>query len=537
MSLKSPIKPPELQLDAFPEDLIIDLHGLAAILLRERLFLSSKNGINRFKHSCLAEINTGAWFATSIPLIHQQTWHALEAPKVGYFLTQRDANSKSKGKAEVREIGEDGKEKELPPVEPANFLHKYVRSCFPLDTVETELIFNRVRAISNAYVLAYAMQQLLCALPASTKLRVRSSEGTGEKGVEIICPAHEFACTELILAPRTNVYVCNSVRVLEEGEDAIRLDHYVVGGKDSSEPWVYFTFTGVPTSAPSSSTSSGTNNTSDDLKLADGSAMATDTDPAPLSDQETKPVTVALDLAAPLLGLRGLGGESYVLTSLDKYEKAILARGAETDLERIRSSRIGLRHGSNIRAAEELAGRVLNVLEGMASAVKDEYDRDKNIEKETRRTEDMQDIEIKDADADVPLSEPSPSTLTEESTYSLSSQLLGSMYCSHCGRSDPRPRAQCSRCKGRARYCGQACQRKAWSYHKTWCYKDVPPPAPPPKQPTPPLEEKDKEEEDKMEEEDKTDGLSGGKDQDEDEGEDSGNDGDYQMMCFKVAHR
>lgn len=44
------------------------------------------------------------------------------------------------------------------------------------------------------------------------------------------------------------------------------------------------------------------------------------------------------------------------------------------------------------------------------------------------------------------------------------------VFCSYCGR--PQAPSRCSKCAV-ARYCGQACQKKAWKYHKVWCKVDA----------------------------------------------------------------
>lgn len=46
-------------------------------------------------------------------------------------------------------------------------------------------------------------------------------------------------------------------------------------------------------------------------------------------------------------------------------------------------------------------------------------------------------------------------------------------FCAGCGRSGGTPLKACSRCKA-VRYCGEACQRKAWTAHKAVCRPAAP---------------------------------------------------------------
>lgn len=44
------------------------------------------------------------------------------------------------------------------------------------------------------------------------------------------------------------------------------------------------------------------------------------------------------------------------------------------------------------------------------------------------------------------------------------------VFCAYCGR--PQAPSRCSKCAV-ARYCGKACQKKAWKFHKVWCKVDA----------------------------------------------------------------
>ncbi|KAL5524453.1 hypothetical protein ACEPAF_9593 [Sanghuangporus sanghuang] len=125
---------------------------------------------------------------------------------------------------------------------------------------------------------------------------------------------------------------------------------------------------------------------------------------------------VMLDINLPVLGARGPGGEPFALERRNVYHNELLPRaGTEEDLDLTQSPRIHATNREKAQPAIDLAKRILGRLERFAR--KEEF------------------------------------------------------YCSYCGKAAPK--VQCSRCHGKSRYCGAACQKKAWPYHKTWCKTDA----------------------------------------------------------------
>jgi len=123
---------------------------------------------------------------------------------------------------------------------------------------------------------------------------------------------------------------------------------------------------------------------------------------------------VMLDLVAPMLGMRGLGGEIFAMERLEDYHSEVLPRGALEGEPVDLSGRIRTRGPEAGEAAEKWSTRVLSRLERI--------------------------------------------TKGEE------------RFCAYCGKDGPT--SQCSRC-GKARYCNPTCQSNAWKYHKTWCKVDA----------------------------------------------------------------
>ncbi|THH06192.1 hypothetical protein EW145_g4253 [Phellinidium pouzarii] len=338
----------------FAENLTFDLHDIVNILLRERLLSEP-----RFKHSQLLEVCDGSWPVSTVPLKVQEMWSSLGSPKVGYFLTEDAGVSDAD-----------------PPVEPHNFLRPNVISARELDTEEVETMYWRIKHHDSGFILCSALQLVLDTLPQSTSLRVRTSQGFA-----MTCGAQSFVVAEMQVFPKETTYICNFKPRPDIEPTKVEMLQYLTGEKLESIPWIYLVF-GEPT-------------------------LET---PNFIADKR-----VAVDLVSPMLGMRGPGGETFVMESMNTYHHKILPRYATADLDHVISYRINPQVKQQAIQPMEIAMRVLSRLEKIARG--------------------------------------------EEA------------YCGYCGKTAPK--AQCSRCRKKTKYCAAACQKKAWKYHKTWCKIDA----------------------------------------------------------------
>lgn len=341
----------------FSQNLTFDLHDIIGILLNERLLSEP-----RFGRANLFEISDGAWPASCIPLEYQSTFMGRPSPKVGYF---------------VRSLSQEITDPAL-IVRPDNFLHEDMRTMRELDTEEVESIFWRVRNHDSSFFLHHALQLVLDYLPASTALRMRTPGG-----LVMTCAPQSFAVAEMGVLPRRTTYINHiQPRRTKNGPIQVQLDQYTFGERHLHVPWVYLIF-----------------GKDEDLVPDRGNGKC-----------------IAVDVNSLTLGLRGLGGEPFVMERRNVYHDVpkMLPRVVDEDLELIQSARIFATSEKKAKPAVELAIRVLA-----------------RLEKITR----------------------------------------GEKFCAYCG--ETAPKAQCSRCRGKSRYCGSSCQRKAWSYHKLWCKIDA----------------------------------------------------------------
>jgi hypothetical protein len=242
----------------------VDLHDLATILLRERLLSET-----RFKHSHLREINDGS--VPRIILAHTPLPALDDLPKniphLAFFLVENAS--------QIPKIPE--------PTDATRSGGNYDAS-----EMELEMYFWGVRHHNSGYTLVHAMQLVLDALPTTTKLRIRTSQGHF-----LIVPASSFSIVEVPIMALTNTYICNmkpQERPESDGHTHFSLTQHTTGGSGSF-PWVYILFGG------------------------DGIANA-------------QSLQVVLDLVSPLLCFRGLGGEIFSMECLEEYHTKLLSQGA-----------------------------------------------------------------------------------------------------------------------------------------------------------------------------------------------------------------
>ena len=281
----------------------VDLHDLATIFLRERLLSEP-----RFKHSHLREINDGSAPRTILP--DTTPLPVLDdlpdnIPHLAFFLVENTS--------------------EIPKVpEPTGVTR--TGGDYDVSELELEMYFWGIRHHNSGYPLAHAMQLVLDALPATTKLRIRTS-----RGHFLTVPASSFSIVELPIMALTNSYICNMKpreRPELDGHTNFILAQYTTGGTGSF-PWVYMLFGD------------------------DG-----------VADPEQQGLQVVLDLVSAMLFFRGLGGEIFSMERMEEYHTKLLSQGALQGKPFKHSARIKFPPGEAQEDSEaaQLSKRVLTRL-------------------------------------------------------------------------------------------------------------------------------------------------------------------------------
>lgn len=237
----------------FPPDLIVDVHDLAAIILDCHAQLEST-----FARTQLVEINRGATALQTVPeAMLGAEW--LETPKkVAYILQDQGCDA--------------------PRVTLDTFAHPQgvkTPSDQPLSRKDLEDVYWRCKCFDSGYVLTYVAQQVIDALPSTTTLCVKTSQG-----YTVTCAPSETTVAEVAVVVREPC-----IHVILDKEQHL-------SGFNGPLPWVWL-FIGKPSS----------------------------TDP----DIDTR---AALDLAVAQIGGRGRGGELFALERGVHYYDAVLNKYA-----------------------------------------------------------------------------------------------------------------------------------------------------------------------------------------------------------------
>ncbi|KLO16741.1 hypothetical protein SCHPADRAFT_822765 [Schizopora paradoxa] len=345
-----------------------DLHDLAAIVLRER-----QQSVDPFKRARVVEICEGDTTATCLPPHAQTMWTSMKAPhKTAYFLkTEADLDDAANLQG---------------PLEVADFFDPEMKLSpghAPLTDKEKEMVYWKIRHHDGGILICEALQQVLDALPEDrTRLRIRTSQG-----LEIPqSPIDAFGIGNVAVIPRESTYICDYQHI-KPLSTQVGMNQYLSGHTSEPQPVVYLLF--------------------GDSSIPAGGL-------------------VALDLASPSLGMRGLGGESFALERVVDYHKRVLPNGGKRVIDYDDSR------------SEEYDGFFLT-------------DRIRNFSR--------------------PELEPIVNDLAERVIRRLSRIARGEeTFCAYCGKVDAKDR--CSKCKT-SMYCGRACQTSAWKYHKKWCVLDA----------------------------------------------------------------
>ena len=285
----------------------VDLHDLATILLRERLLTEP-----RFKHSHLQEINDGSVPRTLLPGISLPVLDDLpkNIPHIAFFLVENpDETPRIPETAGVTRTGGD----------------------YDVSGLELEMYFWSIRHHNSGYALVHAMQLVLDALPANTKLRIRTS-----RGHVLTVPVSSFSIVELPVMALTNTYICNmkpreKPKSYSDGHTNLILAQHTTGG-NGAFPWVYMLFGGDGAVEPGSQ--------------------------------------VVLDLVSPMLFFRGLGGEIFSMERMEEYHTELLSQGAVEGRPFKHSDRVVFRPNETqpdneaIGLSERVLDRLSKIMEG-----------------------------------------------------------------------------------------------------------------------------------------------------------------------------
>ena len=290
----------------------VDLHDLATILLRERLLSEP-----RFKHAHLREINDGSGPRTLLPHTPLPVLDDLpkNIPYLAFFLVENAS--------------------ETPKIQdPSNV--KRTSGNYDPSELELEMYFWSIRHHDSGYTLVHAMQLVLDALPTTTKLRIRTSQGH-----LLTVPVTSFSIVEVPITALTNTYICK-IKAMEPGlgkkpESGLSLAsmaQHTTGGAGSF-PWVYMLF--------------------------EGDSVA---------NAEQQSLKVVLDLVSPMLFFRGLGGEIFSMERREEYHTKLLSQGALEGRPFKYSDRIAFRpsevqrNSEPVQLSERVLTRLSKIMEG-----------------------------------------------------------------------------------------------------------------------------------------------------------------------------
>lgn len=205
----------------FPRDLVVDVHDIAAIILNCHAQLETE-----FAGYQLVEVNRGS---TPLQTLPEGTlppeWYIMRHRSVVYIL-KKEPNAPS-------------------PVTIDTFAHPNgvkTPNGEPLSRKELEDVFWRCKCFNSGNVLTYVAQQVFDALPSSSKLLARTSQGH-----TVTCAAHETTVAEIAVKSREAcLHVVYNDRP-DLGPTKVDLGHRL-SGFDGSFQWVWL-FIGPPTSS------------------------------------------------------------------------------------------------------------------------------------------------------------------------------------------------------------------------------------------------------------------------------------------------
>ncbi|KAI0757192.1 hypothetical protein C8Q80DRAFT_1132395 [Daedaleopsis nitida] len=301
-----------MALSSVPDDFMLDVHDLAAIILYEH-----SRSETLLPNSQLVEINRGVTSPVTLPShVFAVDWHAAQVvgqKGVAYILKK---NSDASERITVDTFASPDGVK--------------IPGGHELTRREIEDVFWRCKTFNNGYVLGYVAQRVFDSLPHTARLRARTSAKH-----EVVCRPSEVTVAEIdILAKEASLIVDYEPRP-DLGEGQLGMSQHLSGFGGESTPWV-FLLLGEPKS----------------------------------EDMEVDP-RVVLDLVVSQIGGRGGGGEVFALERAFDYHRKVLPKVANELEKYVLSHKIILAEdGMRIRA-EQLVAAVMDRVRRIASGEDD----------------------------------------------------------------------------------------------------------------------------------------------------------------------
>lgn len=258
---------------SIPDGFVLDVHDIAAIILHEHARTETL-----FPNTQLMEINRGTTpFATLPSHVFAADWHispTTDQKRIAYIVKK---DSHAFERTTVDTFASSG------GVETPNG-HELTRR-------ELEDAFWRCKTFDNGYVLAYTTQRVFDSLPATAKLRARTSTKH-----EVVCKPSDVTVAEIDIVAKEACLVVDYEPRPDLGESKVNMSQHL-SGFGGSMPWVF-------------------------LLLGEAESEDMVVDPR-----------VVFDLATSQIGGRGGGGELFSLERAFDYHEKVLPKYA-TQLEK-----------------------------------------------------------------------------------------------------------------------------------------------------------------------------------------------------------
>ncbi|KAI0724364.1 hypothetical protein C8T65DRAFT_723697 [Cerioporus squamosus] len=296
---------------SIPDDFILDVHDLAAIILDAHACTETL-----LPKAQLVEINRGVTSPTTLPShVFAPEWHAgkIRGQKRVAYMLKTDSSASERITIETFASPEGVK----------------VPGGKELTRRELEDIFWRCKTFNSGYVLAYVAQRIFDSLPSTAKIRARTSAKH-----ELVCKPSDVTVAEIDVVAKEACLILDYEPRPDLGPSNVNLSQHMTGF-DGSMPWV-FLLIGEPKS----------------------------------EDIEADP-RVVLDLVTSQLGGRGGGGEVFSLERAFDYHNKVLPKVADELEKYILSGKIRLSEDA-LRArgdalVDVVMGRLLKIAGGQDS--------------------------------------------------------------------------------------------------------------------------------------------------------------------------
>ncbi|KAI0735370.1 hypothetical protein C8Q76DRAFT_712030 [Earliella scabrosa] len=290
-----------------PDNFVLDVHDLAAIILHEHARTETL-----LPNARLMEINRGTTDLVTLPShILPPDWHI--APTMGQkrvaYIVKTDSTAAQRTTIETFASPTgvktpDGREPTRRELEDA---------------------FWRCKTYNAGYVLGYVAQRVFDSLPATAKLRARTSAKH-----EVVCKPSDVAVAEIDIVPKEACVIVDYEPRPDLGQLRVNMSQHM-SGFGGSMPWV-FLLIGVPQS----------------------------------EDMESDP-RVVFDLVTSQIGGRGGGGEVFSLERAFDYHRKVLPKVAHELEKYVLSGKLRLSEDTLRAHGDALVELVMGRLRKIAS--------------------------------------------------------------------------------------------------------------------------------------------------------------------------